>query len=186
MRTRAVAGLLLGAALLAGCGGTATDVAPPPAPAAAPAAAVTTAAQAAPAGVVRLAGDVCEPRDLQVAELAALPQQTVAVQYQSGQGPQSHTETGVLLADLLPPDALATTDRHNDLLAFGVLAVGADGYAALVAYGEVSPQFGNRGILLATAEDGQPLERPQLVVPGDVRGGRYVHDVVELRVVRVG
>jgi len=80
--------------------------------------------------------------------------------------------------------ALATTDRKNDALSFGVLAVGADGYAALVSFGEISPEFGDRGVLLATAEDGKALERPRLVVPGDVKGGRYVSDVVELRVIR--
>jgi hypothetical protein len=137
-------------------------------------------------GVVRLTGDLKQPRDLHVAELAALAQHTVDVRFQSGSGPQSHSETGVLLSDVLPPDALATTDRHNDQLAFGVLAVGADGYAALVSYGEVSPDFGDRGILLATGEDGHPLDRPRLVVPGDLKGGRYVSDVVELRVVRTG
>lgn len=41
------------------------------------------------------------------------------------------------LADLMPPDTLAVTDRKNDLLSFAVLAVGADG--------ESSPDYGNRG-----------------------------------------
>ena len=67
---------------------------------------------------------------------------------------------------------------------FAVLAIGADGYAALVSYGEISPDFGNRGLLLSTSEDGAALARPRLVVPGDVRGGRYVSDVVELHVLR--
>lgn len=172
-RLAALAGLLLAALLVGGCG-TAATVAPAPPP----------AQQQPAAGVVRLTGDVREPRDLRVAELAGLPQQTVSVEYGSGSGPQSHTEQGVLLADLLPIEALATTDAKHDELAFGVLAIGSDGYAALVSYGEVSPEFGNRGILLATAEDGTALPRPRLVVPGDVKGGRYVGDVVELRVIR--
>jgi hypothetical protein len=70
------------------------------------------------------------------------------------------------MSDLLPIDALATTDRKNDALSFGVLAIGADGYAALVSFREKSPEFGNRGVLLATTEDGQTLARPRLVVPG--------------------
>ena len=41
-------------------------------------------------------------------------------------------------------------------------------------------------MLLAIAQDGAALARPRLVVPGDVEGGRYVSDVVELKVVRVG
>ncbi|OLM33014.1 hypothetical protein Ae717Ps2_3910 [Pseudonocardia sp. Ae717_Ps2] len=84
----------------------------------------------------------------------------------------------------LPPEALATTDAKNDLLSFGVLAVGADGYRALVSYGEASPDFGNRGLLVALTEDGKPLAQPRLAVPGDVKGGRYVSDLVQLRVVR--
>jgi solute:Na+ symporter, SSS family len=54
----------------------------------------------------------------------------------------------------------------------------ADGHAALVSYGEISPDFGNRRILLATSEDGVALERPRLVVPGDVKGARYVSAVL--------
>lgn len=41
------------------------------------------------------------------------------------------------------------------------------------------------GALLATEQDGTPLPRPRLVVPGDRKGGRYVSDLVELKVVRV-
>jgi hypothetical protein len=167
--------VVLAALLAGGCGSVAT-VAAPPAP-------VPVQEQPA-AGVVRLAGDVREPRDLRIDELAALPQQTVSVEFGSGSGPQSHTERGALLADLLPVEALVTTEREHDELSFGVLVVGADGHAALVSWGEISPALGNRGVLLATVEDGASLERPRLVVPGDVKGGRYVSDVVELRVVR--
>jgi hypothetical protein len=136
------------------------------------------------AGLIRLTGDLRDPRDLHVGELATRPQQTVSVQYSSGSGPQSHIEQGVLLSDLLPVEALATTDAKHDELTFGVLVTGADGHAALVSYGEISPDFGNRGTLLATSEDGAALERPRLVVPGDVKGARYVSEVIELRVVR--
>ena len=41
-------------------------------------------------------------------------------------------------------------------------------------------------MLLAIARDGAALARPRLVVPGDVKGARYVSHVVELKVVRVG
>ena len=40
-------------------------------------------------------------------------------------------------------------------------------------------------MLVAYIEDGQPLDRPRLVVPGDVEGARYVGDLTELRVVRL-
>ncbi|WP_275560153.1 hypothetical protein [Streptomyces sp. 5-6(2022)] len=66
-----------------------------------------------------------------------------------------------------------------------MLAVGADGYRALVSYGEISPGSGNRGAILAVEQDGAPPARPRLVVTGEVTGERDVNDVVELDVVRV-
>ena len=57
-------------------------------------------------------------------------------------------------------DAHFTVDRRNDLLSIAVLALAADGYSALVSYGEISPDFGNRGLLLSTTEDGAALARP--------------------------
>lgn len=167
-------------AVLAGC---ATSTAPPvPAPAAATSSSTTTTTQAAPAGGIVISGDVHSPGPVTHEQLAALAQHTVDVQFSS----EKHTESGVLLSDLIGVPSLATTSRKNDQLAFAVLATGADGYAALVSYGEIAPDFGNRGVLLATTQDSTPLARPRLVVPGDVKGGRYVSDVVELRVVRVG
>ena len=168
--------------LLAGCG-TATPAAAPVATSAATPSEPATSAPTAP-GTIALTGDVKTSGLITAEQLAGLPQQTVSVQFATGKGPEQRTETGVLLADLLPPDALATTDAKNDLLSFAVVGIGADGYRALVSYGEISPDFGNRGLLISTAEDGKALERPRLIVPGDVKGGRYVSDLVELEVVR--
>lgn len=64
------------------------------------------------------------------------------------------------------------------------LVIGADGYRALISYGEMAPGLGERAVLLATAEDGLPLARPRLVVPGDAKGSRSVTDAVEPRVPR--
>jgi hypothetical protein len=72
-----------------------------------------------------------------------------------------------------------------DQLSFAVLATGSDGCAALINHGEISPDFDNRGILLATTDDDRPCPIPGLVVPGDVKGGRSVGDVVDLHVVLV-
>jgi hypothetical protein len=63
--------------------------------------------------------------------------------------------------------------------------MGADGYRALVSYGEIPPGSGNRGAILAVEQDWARLPRPRLVVTGEVTGGRDVNDVVELDVVRV-
>lgn len=117
------------------------------------------------------------PGEFTAAELVALPQQAAEVSFRAGGDPE--TETGPALADVVPADALAVDpDRRNDLLSFVVLAVGSDGYTAAVAYADASADFGHRGLIVSLVEDGAPLERPRLVVPGDVR--------VELRVVRLG
>lgn len=59
-----------------------------------------------------------------------------------------------------------------------VAAVGSDGYVAVVTPGEA--WFGGRPLLLSLQEDGIPLAAPRLVPDGDVYGGRYVFDVVDL------
>lgn len=81
--------------------------------------------------------------------------------------------------------ALATQNKKSDLLSFAILAVGADGYQAAVSYSEISPNFANKDVLVAVNEDGKPLSRPRLVVPSDVKGGRYVHDLIGLHVSRL-
>lgn len=83
-------------------------------------------------GTVRLTGDLKQPKEI---TLAALPQQTAQVSFGSGKGPRQLTEAGSALADVLPLAGLATGDAKHDELAFAVLAVGADGYGAAVAYG---------------------------------------------------
>ena len=64
-------------------------------------------------------------------------------------------------------------------------AVGADAYQAAVSYGEISPDFANKEVLVAVTQDGKPLSRPRLVVPGDIKGARYVSDLIELHVSRL-
>lgn len=66
-----------------------------------------------------------------------------------------------LLADVLPVSALAAAPGKNPFLSFAVLGVGADGYSALVAYGEISPDFAGKQILVATTQDVKPLPRPR-------------------------
>jgi len=76
---------------------------------------------------------------------------------------------------------------RNDKLRFYASATGSDGYQAIVAWGEFDPTFENKAVLLAFTQDGKSLAGggPRLVVPGDIRGGRYVSDVVSIRLERV-
>jgi DMSO/TMAO reductase YedYZ molybdopterin-dependent catalytic subunit len=173
--------VLLSTCVLAGC---ATTAPPGPAPAGAPAATTVATGAPVPPGQLRVTGAVRVPDTWTSDRLARLPRHTVAVTFGTDRGPESHSETGVPLSALLDQAGLLPVPgvKHSELSA-GVLVIGADGYRALVSYGEIAPAFGNRDVLLATVQDGQQLARPRLVVPGDVKGGRDVRDVVEVHVI---
>ena len=69
-----------------------------------------------------------------------------------------------------------------------MLATGADGYRTVFALGELSPTLGNKGSILAylentsgsTAAIGSEDGPFRITAPGDVRGGRYVSQLVRL------
>ncbi len=144
-----------------------------------------TSRHAAPKpGRVLITGDVEKRLRLDASDLARLPQQVVTVTFMSGSGAQTRTFTGPLLLDVLN---LAQPDFDpaikGDKLRHYVVATASDGYQAVVAWGEFDPEFGAKKILLAITEDGVSLADagPRLVVPGDVRGGRYVSNTVSIR-----
>ncbi|MFJ9776223.1 hypothetical protein ACIRVF_34165 [Kitasatospora sp. NPDC101157] len=66
--------------------------------------------------------------------------------------------------------------------------VGADGHRAVVSWAEIDPDFGGRRVLLATSMDGAPLDSagPQLVVPDDHCGARFVSSVTAVRLGPLG
>ena len=140
-------------------------------------------AQADPMTGVSVTGDVSRPVVLTLDALRAYPPNTQSVAFDSSGGPQVHTFEGALLFDVISA-AEPTTDatRKNPLVALTILATGADDYRAALAWAEISPDFAGTQALVAYTEDGQPLGGARLVVPGDVKGGRYVSDLTELRV----
>lgn len=133
---------------------------------------------------VIIRGNVEQRLRLTAEDLAALPQQTLTVTFVSGTTPQTHTYTGPLLLDVLN---LAGPEFDpaikNDKLQHYAEASGSDGYQAIVAWGELDPDFEGKQLLVAITEDGVALgdAGPRLVVPGDLRGGRYVSDVVTIK-----
>ncbi|HEX3830153.1 MAG TPA: hypothetical protein VHV82_23040 [Sporichthyaceae bacterium] len=134
---------------------------------------------------LRVTGVVRHPGELSHEQLTALPQKTLTVSYHTAHGIEIRTESGPLLSDVLPATALAATTAKNGLLAFAMLAIGSDGYAAAIAYGEVAPHITNQSVIVALTEDGKPLSTPRLIVPADSAGGRDVRDLVEIHVVRL-
>src|SRR5215471_14140550 len=112
----------------------------------------------------------------------------------TGTTPTHRTYTGVSLYDLMTKEAepLFSSTIKNPGLRYFVAVTGADGYEAIISWGDIDPNFGNRGdILIAYDERNddvagsafQPLDStgPRLIVPGDVKGGRYVSCVRDLR-----
>jgi hypothetical protein len=129
-----------------------------------------------------ITGNVARPG---CANLAALAQKTITVTFSSGTGQQTHTFTGPLLLDVInAAKPRFSSTIHNVQLRYAVLATGSDDYQATVAWGEFDPKFAGKQILVATNQDGVALAMPRLVVPGDTAGGRYVSDVVSLRLGR--
>jgi len=138
-----------------------------------------------------VSGQVAEPATLTPITLAALDQPSIeTATFLSGSGQVSDTYTGVSLWTLLQDQGLVTDPTiKNDVLRFGVVATGSDGYCALISLGEIDPAFGNQPDLVAYADTngqlgpGGSAGAMRLVVPGDHAGGRYISNLVDLRVV---
>src|SRR5262245_3619920 len=142
-----------------------------------------------PVGSVVITGELDDRVFLTFEQFEALPltSHTVSVMFQAGPAAEQHTFTGFLLFDVmsfLKPQF--DPDVKNDRLRFYVSAAGTDDYQAIVAWGEFDPGFENKPILLAVTQDGKSLatEGIRLVVPDDIRGGRYVSLIDTVRLDR--
>ncbi len=134
-------------------------------------------------GTLLVGGQVYNPLSFTTDDLRVYPSQTAEVTYLSGEDTITASYTGVLLWDVLSSSQVNfNADVKNDKLGFFIVATGRDGYQAVIAWGEIDPEFGNQAILVAFEKDGTALDAPQLVVPGDARGGRYVSGLVSLEV----
>jgi hypothetical protein len=129
------------------------------------------------------------PGTYTLSTLEALPAVQLTATYKAGGTPVTDTYTGVSLWTLLSDAGLITDPNiKNDVLREYVEAIGSDGYAAIFSLGEIDPMFGGEDDLVAYADtDGQlgrdgPDGFARMVVPGDAAGGRYVSNLVALKV----
>ena len=130
------------------------------------------------------------PGTYTASNLASLNQsQTVTATYKAGGTPVTDTYTGVSLWDLLNDAGLITDPSiKNDILREYVEAIGSDGYAAIFSLGEIDPMFGGEDDLVAYADTAGQLGPngqdgfARIVVPGDAAGGRYISNLVALKV----
>lgn len=112
-----------------------------------------------------------------------MPHRTLTVQ--NGHTHASETYSGVLLIDLLSRTGAPTGgDVRGKALSEYVLAIGADGYKAVLSLAEVEPDFHAGTVLVADAMDGKPLDAHEgpfkLIVSEDTRPARSVHNLVSL------
>ena len=136
---------------------------------------------------VYLAGAVADPGFYNIPDVTPVTTETVT--YKAAGVPVSDTYSGATLWDLLnTAGGVTTTGAKNDILSKYVIATGWDGYTAIYSMGEIAPQFGNQPILIAASDTAGQLGQTgsdglsRVVVPGDIAGGRYVSDLVSLKV----
>jgi len=132
--------------------------------------------------VVQRAG---QPSSLLPSErFAALPRITQRVSFMTGNGEQQNEWTGPLLWTVLGASGFIEGANQREQAHLVVRVTGADGYAAAIALGEISPLLADRPILLADELNGAPLpdHALRLVVPGDRLGARSVRDVVRIEI----
>ena len=117
--------------------------------------------------------------------LDALPATHADIAFDTEHGPSHAAFDGPLLWDVLVREGAIDPARPREQPARGCDATGSDGYSALLALGEISPEFENKKVMLAERMNGERLgpDHLRIVVPGDKRGGRSVHDVAWITVI---
>jgi hypothetical protein len=137
---------------------------------------------------VRLHGLLDAPAELTVAQLRDLPPRRVEARFDClGSGEQQHRFEGPRLWDVVrAARPLVDLKGRKARLRFLLAVTGADGHCAVVSWAEIDPDFGGQQILLATSADGTPLDDagPQLVVPADHSGARYISGITDVWVGR--
>ena len=114
-------------------------------------------------------------------QLRQLPSARVEVSFDCRtSGPQRHGFEGPRLWDVLrAAGPRIDFSKRKARLRYLLTVTGADGHCAVLSWAEIDPEFGGQQILLATSVDGTPLDDtgPQLVVPADACGARYVSGI---------
>lgn len=145
------------------------------------------AAQAPPAAVLAVQGDIASPLTVTADDLAKMPRETVSVP--AADGSKIVYEGVTLLALLQKAGAPFGKQLRGKVLSTYVLAKAQDGYQVIFTLGELDPDFGNETILVADKRDGKPLGEKQgpfrLVCPNDHEGARSVRMLQTLEVVRL-
>jgi tungstate transport system substrate-binding protein len=142
-----------------------------------------------PGVLLSVSGEVEHPFDLAADMLAQLPHVEVRAMNRDG---KEERYRGVPIGALLAKAGMPAGPQQlrGKLLARCVVVEGSDGYEAVFSMPELSPELGERAVILADSRDGKPLDPAQgtlrIVVPQDPRPSRWVRGVVAIRVASVG
>lgn len=124
--------------------------------------------------------------EIKTSDLAKLPRRTINVKDHDVPA----TFEGVDLRDVLKLAAvkLGGNQLRGKELANFVLIEAADGYRAVFALAELDADFTDKIVLLVDKRDGKPLSKNEgilrLVVPDEKKHGRWVRQIVAIKIKR--
>jgi hypothetical protein len=99
--------------------------------------------------------------------------------------PPAHWQ-GVALQELLQNAGVPSGEQLRGHSMTTIVRVSAsDHYQVVFSLGELDPLLGNEQVLLVDTQDGHPLTKDgpfRLVVPGDKRPARWIHNVTRIEV----
>ena len=101
---------------------------------------------------------------------------------QSDPGAPGPHWSGVLLWPLLDQAGWVDLPGRKTHMQHVIMARGRDGYTVALSLAELDPNFEGKQVMVATARDGKPLGGLELIVPGDKRPARRVHDLQAIEV----
>ncbi len=125
-----------------------------------------------------------EDEFLKPAELKAMPRTTITVHNEHSKADETYT--GVRVADLLAKmGAPLGKELRGIALSSYLVAIGSDGYVAVLALAEADPSFHSGEVIVADTMNGQPLDPKsgpfKLVVTEDKRPARWVRNLVYIQ-----
>jgi DMSO/TMAO reductase YedYZ molybdopterin-dependent catalytic subunit len=148
----------------------------------------TSSSMAAAEAALAIRGEVKIPLSLSLSEIKSIPVTKVRAKDHNG---TTVTYEGVSLAELLQRAGVPQGGAlRGDALRLCVIAKATDGYQALFALAELDPAVTDKLVLVAFGRDGAELDAAtgplRIIVPDEKRQARWVRQVTELEVVRVG
>jgi hypothetical protein len=137
-----------------------------------------------PSTTLTITTETGQPLILKLADLQALPQQTITAH--NAHSKADETYTGPLLSDVLAKAGIVLTEKtEHPMLHQYVIATGTDKYWVLYSLAEVQPGLHTAKVIVAIARSGQPLTTSgqfELIDDTDVKPARWVHNVTTIAV----